>query len=696
MPEAQATPRVSPSPEPSSSSQPQAQQQQHQHQQHQQNNPQPDDPQQQQQSSSLKTPKDKNCPFCGQAFTSSSLGRHLDLYIRPKNPKPSDGLHIVEEIRKIRGGITRRQVKGPLKKERGDRTVSHSSHRHSHTRTPANKRQSVVSLAISGRSESPHDDDQDEFDEDIDVDDDMDDESLQDLSVSKRRGDMGAGANTKTPLNNRRLLQKVDLDQRHRMSDEMETSKAIELALRELLRSVKEANTKATSSALFDFDPYTLNFPSLCLRVLPPPSTLFSPTPFPTSESWSINPPGQKQFDTLNKQVRERLLAHQRQRQINQAYPSGAHSTPPSANASPLPTPPLFDPDPEKLFCHIADAFSHWMHQPEHARQEFWQVEILRSYARANDLRREAEMSLQHARRELEFYKAHRPGPELSPVSFTLGTETVRELGKLGMDFRNWDYDRLVEKWKTVVRENKNIAAGMSAQKPLPAPPSTRSCSMTSLPNQPFASGQGALPQSMSQSSVKLEQTACSAPPTISGQEPSSDQADAEGEDDDTPVDIEVVPASNNMTMNDHHHVGPHQPTPVHPSQIHAHLPSQVHVQHQQQQHQQQHMQVQHAPQLTQAQAHAWAVARQHMNHSRNSHHPPHPHPHQHQQLSPHPQHMGSAGNSRRQSGVLMDPHAMNTGNMLPMDGIENHPDQYLRLDMGLAGGYVGSNGDGV
>ncbi|PVH95047.1 hypothetical protein DM02DRAFT_645556 [Periconia macrospinosa] len=644
-------------------------------------------------SSSLKTPKDKNCPFCGQAFTSSSLGRHLDLYIRPKNPKPSDGLHIVDEIRKIRGGITRRQVKGPLKRERGagGRSGASGSDRHSNTRTPANKRQSVVSISVSGdRSESPNDDDddgQDENDDDLDVDNDMDDDSLLDLSVSKRRGgfrDINTGAHGKMPQVNRRLLQKADLDHRQRTSDEVETAKATELALRELLRSVKDANTKATSSALFDFDPYTLNFPSLCLRVLPPPSTLFSPTPFPTSESWSINPPGQKQFDTLNKQVRERLLAHQRQRQINQAYPSGTHSNPPSGNTSPLPTPPLFDPDPEKLFCHIADAYTHWMHQSEHTRQEYWQVEILRSYARANDLRREAEISLQHARRELEFYKSQRPGPELSPVSFTftLGTETVKELGKLGMDFRNWDYDRLIEKWKTVVRENKNLTSGLAAQKPLPGgAPSTRSCSMTSLPNQPFTAGHG--PLSQSQSSVKIETSAGSAPPTISGREASSDQADAEGEDDDTQVDLEVVPASNNLSMNDHHNVPTHQPTPVHPSQMHAHL--QVHAQQQQQQQQMQ---------MSQAQVQAWHVARQHMNHSRNSHHAPHPH--QHQQLSPHPQHMGSAANSRRTSGVLLDPHGMNAGNMLPMDGIEGHPDQFLRLDMGLAAGFVGQNPDAV
>src|SRR5690242_6293755 len=77
----------------------------------------------------LKAAKDKTCPFCGQAFTSSSLGRHLDLYIRPKNPKAPDGIHAVDEIRKLRGGITRRQAKGSISKRKqsssGDCTPAH-------------------------------------------------------------------------------------------------------------------------------------------------------------------------------------------------------------------------------------------------------------------------------------------------------------------------------------------------------------------------------------------------------------------------------------------------------------------------------------------------------------------------------------------------------------------------------------------
>lgn len=62
--------------------------------------------------------KDKQCPFCHQTFTSSSLGRHLDLYIREKNAKPPDDVHNVEEIRKIRAGITRRQARSSTNRER--------------------------------------------------------------------------------------------------------------------------------------------------------------------------------------------------------------------------------------------------------------------------------------------------------------------------------------------------------------------------------------------------------------------------------------------------------------------------------------------------------------------------------------------------------------------------------------------------
>lgn len=76
---------------------------------------------------SSKTPatKDRSCPFCHAPFTSSSLGRHLDLYIKEKNPKPPDDVHDVEEIRRLRVGVTRRQPRTSSAK-REDSTPSSS------------------------------------------------------------------------------------------------------------------------------------------------------------------------------------------------------------------------------------------------------------------------------------------------------------------------------------------------------------------------------------------------------------------------------------------------------------------------------------------------------------------------------------------------------------------------------------------
>lgn len=63
--------------------------------------------------------KDKDCQYCHQTFTSSSLGRHLDLYIKDKNAKPPDDIHNVEEIRRLRGNVTRRQARTSSGKREG-------------------------------------------------------------------------------------------------------------------------------------------------------------------------------------------------------------------------------------------------------------------------------------------------------------------------------------------------------------------------------------------------------------------------------------------------------------------------------------------------------------------------------------------------------------------------------------------------
>jgi hypothetical protein len=178
----------------------------------------------------LKAPKDKNCPFCGQAFTSSSLGRHLDLYIRPKNPKAPDGIHLVDEIRKIRGGITRRQAKASISKNKeedgGDCT-------------PVNNKHSVASEGSSTLVQSPEDDD-----DGLGIDMGKTRGQFKDVSWGSSNRQLSQRLGTKAPEVRRdasRQMRKQELDQRQRHGDELETAKAAELALRELLRSVREA-----------------------------------------------------------------------------------------------------------------------------------------------------------------------------------------------------------------------------------------------------------------------------------------------------------------------------------------------------------------------------------------------------------------------------------------------------------------------
>lgn len=178
----------------------------------------------------LKTPKDKNCPFCNQAFTSSSLGRHLDLYIRPKNPKAPDGVHLVDEIRKIRGNITRRQVKSSSKRDLD---------------TPA-KKKSIASDASPVAADSPNGDD-----DSLDLSAPKQRPPFKDVSWGGTNGNPSRALGARTPEVRRdvsRQLQKSELDQRHRANEDAETARATELALRELLRSVKDAKYEIPSS----------------------------------------------------------------------------------------------------------------------------------------------------------------------------------------------------------------------------------------------------------------------------------------------------------------------------------------------------------------------------------------------------------------------------------------------------------------
>lgn len=186
-----------------------------------------------------KASKDKNCPYCGQAFTSSSLGRHLDLYIKEKSPKVPDGIHNVDEIRKLRGSITRRQPRG-----RGRRDTSASAHTGSQNGSKRSHVDSDTDSVAKRSLGTPT-----ELESAID--------SIQGFTphtpcwettgVANGPGvkDVHHGTDSVRMGNSQRVfnrqMMKSSLEVRQKVQDALDTARAAELALREVIGSWRAA-----------------------------------------------------------------------------------------------------------------------------------------------------------------------------------------------------------------------------------------------------------------------------------------------------------------------------------------------------------------------------------------------------------------------------------------------------------------------
>ena len=174
----------------------------------------------------LSAPKDKTCPYCGVQFTSSSLGRHLDLYIKEKNPKPPDGVHNVEEIRKVRGGITRRQARGSAARREGSTPGSVA-------KFPVYDQPSQI-LGYDTAFGTP--------DGRIPVK--INEASWHTTGVINglpSRGSVAPASLTREPSIPRHQQLKADYEQRQKQMEEKEHGRAAELALQEVLNSIKAA-----------------------------------------------------------------------------------------------------------------------------------------------------------------------------------------------------------------------------------------------------------------------------------------------------------------------------------------------------------------------------------------------------------------------------------------------------------------------
>lgn len=416
----------------------------------------------------LKTSKDRSCPFCGQAFTSSSLGRHLDLYIRPRNPKPPDGVHDVHEIRKIRGSITRRQPRTSSKTAGNKDSVSrrNSSGWSSQAATKAVKGEKTVTDTTP--VESPV----------ITKETSMHNWSFNapNWQATGVINDLPARAPSRaqngTPVGQPRRMQEMRQDSNGKriqrpeyVSDDMwklqetaEVGRAAEMALREVLGSLEAAKKRVEPTKLFDgLDVCQLSFPGLCLALLQPPPTLFSSTPFPAAHTWSLSPPGAKQKDTLFRRLTEettRVL---------------------SEDPNNMPESRIFG-----YNVHLQGAWEHWQLLTEDDRLASWNLELSRAFVREREKNQKLEMELEVSRQRARHLEAEydrlskcqlpresllRP-PNTMPVSSAVMREmqsTDTKSGGLEVDY---DADALINKWKTAVKATTRAGRGPPQAQP--------------------------------------------------------------------------------------------------------------------------------------------------------------------------------------------------------------------------------------
>jgi len=397
--------------------------------------------------------KDRNCVFCGQAFTSSSLGRHYDLYIKPKNPKPADGVHNVDEIRKIRGGITRRQPRNSLKNatsrreesaetldntNKGGRQAYNTERTKDNTpaRSPVLPREgngqgtfiNVPSWQSTGvinnlppRAPSRTNTDATATGQA---------QRLQDM-----RRDTGSGQRTQRP--------EPQTDSAWKAQEQIETGRAAEMALREVLGSLKAARRKVEPGPIYeDFDFFAQTFPGLCLNILPPPTTLYSPAPFASAESWSLKPPGLQQSEVMNRLLNERCRD---MRKVNPEHPPDAA---------------IF-----KHSAHLQGAFENWRLMSDKDQQAAWTLEALRCFTTSRDsnnkLKRRLADAEQHtAHLEAQYDRLARcqlPREWLvrPPKTVSISESIAREMQKHpggGVQESDYDADAVLSRWRETVR----------------------------------------------------------------------------------------------------------------------------------------------------------------------------------------------------------------------------------------------------
>ncbi|OKL61074.1 hypothetical protein UA08_03476 [Talaromyces atroroseus] len=395
--------------------------------------------------------KDKECQYCHQAFTSSSLGRHLDQYLFKKKP---DGIHDVDEIRRIRSSITRRQARTSNKHESPDVGVrkGHNDSPDGGAHDPAARLRDTPRFLFNTPSWHA-----------TGVINDLPESTTQDVVNSSR-----------TPMPQPQTVATSSLDYtRNSKAKDADTVRALELALQEVLDNIRAATTISRARlSPFDFDVQSESYPALVLKLLPPPPALFATHPFATPTSFPMEPPGVSQVEV----VRHALRAHIEQWRNGQLAAADTGNSGGRSKNNQVNDPSVINRTAQQhdeiSSRHLDLAYQNWMVLPADVKKDAWQLELTRAFVRESEKRKDLEGQLTRVQQEANQLRAQverlgscqwpREFALFPPDMLPLSRDAARELDALDSSTANagssrWDYDNIVAKWKRVVMHDKSM-----------------------------------------------------------------------------------------------------------------------------------------------------------------------------------------------------------------------------------------------
>ena len=264
----------------------------------------------------------------------------------------------------------------------------------------------------------------------------------------------------------------------------------------------------------FDFDPLSLDFPALCLHCLEPPPTLFSSTQHPTSTSWSITPPGEKQDQALLAYFQEefrkwKITCSSATTAVMEelTYPPSQEATFQENTRDSVQRAQRAAEDLERQVTeHLTSAFSVWQQLSPQRRQELWILELARSVGRKQkevDKLKEAQHLLEQENTNLKSQIDHlnrlqqpREFKVANPMTWGMSQKMIqlaaeagvsgRRVVGLNMEDRHSDLNTVVssaiDRWKDVIVSSR-ATSGLTAQRTLD--PSSASAQIPSTTTQP-------------------------------------------------------------------------------------------------------------------------------------------------------------------------------------------------------------------